>query len=124
MTEVLQSRPRRMRRYLLWTLGLLSGAVLIIPLIFIGLRCGPFGAVAPTPARDPELVAAWQSVDEHLRPEDQSFLTFPEWYIVFSADEYAVHLQNQYPSSFPFFASVRQYWQGLRRGLCRDQRQL
>lgn len=46
-----------------------------------------------------------------LRPEDQTFLTLPEWYIVYSADELGAHLADQPPSTFPFFASIAQFWE-------------
>jgi FAD/FMN-containing dehydrogenase len=44
------------------------------------------------------------------RAEEQTFLTLPEWYIVFSADEYAAFLKGALPSGFPYWASVRQFW--------------
>src|SRR6266849_5476745 len=40
------------------------------------------------------------------RSEAQTFLTLPEWYIVYSADEYAAFLERQRPTDFPFFRSV------------------
>ncbi|MEZ4862281.1 MAG: hypothetical protein R3C14_13280 [Caldilineaceae bacterium] len=93
--------------------------VLVAPLIFIGIACGPFRAAAPTPPspRDAAVAAAWANVSEHLRPEDQTYLTFPEWYIVFSADELAASLAQRPPSHFPFLASVWQYWRGY-AGVC------
>lgn len=98
---------------------LIGVVILVVPLMFIGVACGPFSPVtAAVPARDEALVKAWQAYSEHLRPEDQTYLTFPEWYIVFSADEYALHLAEKPPSAFPFFASVGQYWQGY-AGVCR-----
>jgi hypothetical protein len=47
----------------------------------------------------------------NLRPEEQTYLTLPEWYIVYSADEYAAYLAVNRPSGFPYFQSVGQYWQ-------------
>lgn len=92
--------------------------ILVAPLIFIGLTCGPFRAVSAAPVvREPAVAAAWADHNAHLRPEDQTYLTFPEWYIVFSADEYAVHAAEKPPSAFPFFASVWQYWRGY-AGVC------
>ncbi|MBX3015493.1 MAG: hypothetical protein KF832_28490 [Caldilineaceae bacterium] len=111
------------RLYRFWRkirLSLLFLIVLLIaPLCFIGFFCGPFSAVDPLPPtpREPAVMAAWATVPEHLRAEDQTYLTFPEWYIVFSADEYAAHVATQPPSSFPFFASVWQYWRGY-AGVC------
>ena len=117
----LPKMKRRLRR--IWRLIriplLLVVIILIAPLIFIGVACGPFSRVtAPVATRDAAVVAAWQAYSAHVRPEDQTYLTFPEWYIVFSADEYAAHLAAQRPSTFPFFASVEQYWQGY-AGVCR-----
>lgn len=113
----MKHRLRRIWRLLRIPL-LIIVVILIIPLIFIGAVCGPFSAVtAPAPVREPAVVEAWQAYSEHLRPEDQTYLTFPEWYIVFSADEYAIHLAEKPPSAFPFFASVWQYWRGY-AGVC------
>lgn len=46
------------------------------------------------------------------RTEDSTYLTFPEWYIVYSAEEYARWVQTNRPSGFPFFRSIGQYWCG------------
>jgi FAD/FMN-containing dehydrogenase len=44
------------------------------------------------------------------RFEDQTFLTLPEWMIVYSADETGSFLKTHRPSEFPWFASVGQFW--------------
>jgi FAD/FMN-containing dehydrogenase len=46
----------------------------------------------------------------YLRDGGQTFLSHPEWYIVYSYDEYAAHLQKSLPSSFPYVDSIGQYW--------------
>jgi hypothetical protein len=46
------------------------------------------------------------------RPADNTFLTGPEWFLVFSPDEYAVYLSHHAPSRFPFTGHIRQFWQG------------
>jgi len=49
---------------------------------------------------------------EHVRTPDQTFLTFPEWYLVHSPAEYASYLATAVqPSRFPLFAHVGQFWQ-------------
>jgi hypothetical protein len=49
---------------------------------------------------------------EHRRPPDQTFLTFPEWFLVHSPAEYAHYLASGEPvSAFPLFAHVAQFWQ-------------
>lgn len=50
---------------------------------------------------------------EHRRGEDQTFLTFPEWYLVHSPAELAQYLDlHRAPSAFPWFGHVGQFWQG------------
>lgn len=45
------------------------------------------------------------------RPEARTWLTYPEWHIVYSADSFGRHLaQRKPPSSYPFFADVRAFW--------------
>ena len=46
----------------------------------------------------------------YFRNEEQTYLTFPEWYIVYSAEEYATSLVKNPPSKFSYFRSVGQYW--------------
>jgi hypothetical protein len=47
---------------------------------------------------------------DYVRDEQVTFLTFPEWYIVYSAREYAAHLEGGTPSSFPYNRSTAQFW--------------
>jgi hypothetical protein len=52
---------------------------------------------------------------EHRRGEDQTFLTFPEWYLVHSPAELAQFLSAQRaPSEFPWGGHIGQFWQGYR----------
>jgi FAD/FMN-containing dehydrogenase len=54
--------------------------------------------------------ARLHAAGDALRSEGQTFLTLPEWYIVFSAEEYQRHLASKKPSTFPYFASNGQFW--------------
>ena len=47
---------------------------------------------------------------EHLRGEDQTYLTFPEWFLVHSPAEYAAFLKHDDPHRFPLLAHVGQLW--------------
>jgi hypothetical protein len=52
---------------------------------------------------------------EHRRTEDQTFLTYPEWFLVHSPAELAVYLAaGRSPSEFPWGGHVAQFWQGYR----------
>jgi hypothetical protein len=48
---------------------------------------------------------------EHQRPADQTFLTYPEWFLVFSPEEFAAFSKTSTPDDFPFFGHVGQFWQ-------------
>jgi hypothetical protein len=47
-----------------------------------------------------------------VRPADQTFLTYPEWFLVFSPAEYADFVRTNTPDDFPFLGHIRQFWQG------------
>jgi hypothetical protein len=55
---------------------------------------------------------------EAVREESFTFLTLPEWLIVFRADEYARFIAANPPSDYPYLAAVSQYW-GAYRSVCR-----
>lgn len=48
---------------------------------------------------------------EHCRAPDQTFLTYPEWFLVFGPAEYAESLQLQTSTSFPLMTHVFQTWE-------------
>jgi hypothetical protein len=50
------------------------------------------------------------SLASSVREEASTYLTFPEWYIVYSAQDYAAALASAPPSAYPYWPSVGQYW--------------
>lgn len=46
------------------------------------------------------------------RHPEQTYLTFPEWFLVFSPDEYAALLKHGRSSDFPWFRHLGQFWGG------------
>lgn len=71
----------------------------IVATILVGATLLSHGAEPQTPA-------------EHRRSPEQTFLTFPEWYLVHSPAEYADYLLDaKHPSRFPLFAHIGQFWQ-------------
>ncbi len=48
---------------------------------------------------------------EHRRGPEQTFLTYPEWFLVFSPAEYADFVRDHDPSDFPFLGHVGEFWQ-------------
>jgi FAD/FMN-containing dehydrogenase len=65
------------------------------------------------PARmdvDPAARAALDTIAGYARPESQSFLSHPEWFIVYSADEYAAWTGERLPHAFSYARSIGQFW--------------
>ncbi|HEX2205258.1 MAG TPA: FAD-binding oxidoreductase [Longimicrobium sp.] len=54
--------------------------------------------------------AALDTLPFYARPESQSFLAHPEWFIVYSADEYAGWTRDRLPHGFPYARSIGQFW--------------
>jgi hypothetical protein len=69
---------------------------------------------ASSPDQPPVVKAEVKSPAEHQRPPDQTFLTYPEWFLVFSPDEFAAFSKKQTPDRFPFFGHIGQLWQSYR----------
>lgn len=61
----------------------------------------------PIPA---SIQQAQASIADYQLPVSSTYLIFPEWYIVYSSQEYANFLNDKRPSQFPYFASIEQYW--------------
>lgn len=59
---------------------------------------------------DAAVRARLRARSDYARAASQTYLTLPEWYIVYSADELATHLEHAPPSGFPYFRSVAQFW--------------
>jgi hypothetical protein len=101
---------------------LLFCCIVFIPVIIalgrVGVECRPFSSgpsdqasgTAPAAVVDRgEQITA--GLDGYVRSEDQTYLTLPEWYIVYSSDEYAAFIASNRPSNFPYFRAVGQFWQ-------------
>jgi len=69
---------------------------------------------------------AWLTTNQHpltpladIRPPDQTFLTYPEWFLVFSPAEQALYFKNHTSTTFPYMKHVEQMWGGY--GVMYDQ---
>jgi len=99
---------RRLLRIALVCVGLLLVSIAVE--VVFGWRCDLEGQI-PEPVPQPEQRRATVAgIHDYSRPEDDTYLGFPEWYIVWSYVEKADFQQSQLPSGFPYFGAVRQYW--------------
>lgn len=60
----------------------------------------------------PEAASTSETPVEYQRGAEQTFLTFPEWFLVYSPAEYADYVKTHTPTRFPFLGHIRQFWQG------------
>jgi hypothetical protein len=102
---------RRLYRLIRFALACLGVLLLFIAVVAVsGWRCDLQGQI-PVPVPQPEQrKAAVAGIKDYSRPEDDAYLSYPEWYIVWSYQEKADFQENHLPSGFPYFGAVRQYW--------------
>jgi len=79
------------------------------PVVVTEARAAQAPPTPPSP-KDDEIRAALRARADYVRDGVQTFLTLPEWYIVYSADELAAFVHDRRPSNFPYFRSIAQYW--------------
>jgi hypothetical protein len=96
-----------------WKLAIVAGAalaVLFAPIVWVEVSCN--GAPAGWAANAP--YASVQPGDAGKRPEARSWLTYPEWYIVYSAESYGAWLaQGKAPSGYGYGRQIAGFWSGM-----------
>jgi hypothetical protein len=102
------------------------GRLYILTLISLALAVAMFAAKRSnhtTIATGEGLVIPkeWMKINEHpltpakdIRPADQTFLTFPEWYLVFSPEEQAQYYTHSTSTTFPFMTHTAQIWESYK----------
>ena len=85
--------------------------VLLAPLAALGVFVAAFEVVCggSASAAGAPYEAVW-AASEDRRPEAQSWLTYPEWHIVYSAEAYAATLESSRPSRFGYVGDVAAFW--------------
>ncbi|WP_295800681.1 hypothetical protein [Mucilaginibacter sp.] len=71
------------------------------------------------PGRSLLVDKAWLKTNLHpltpqknVRPPDQTFLTYPEWFLVFSPAEQADYFKTHTTTTFPYMKHIDQMWKG------------
>lgn len=90
------------------------GLLLAGPALYFAFRCTGAAsaeqvgrAVAPLP---PPIHAAVESQQGYERAPEQTYLSFPEWLIVYVAKDFASFTARSLPSGFPYWRSITQFW--------------
>ncbi len=106
----MKRRLNRLIRIALIGLGVLLSVIAVE--VVSSWRCDLRGQI-PVPVPQPEQrKVAVAGIKDYSRPEDDAYLSYPEWYIVWSYQEKADFQENNLPSGFPYFGAIRQYWNG------------
>ena len=83
--------------------GGVLATLMAAPVIYIEAGCS--GSAATAAARKPLIRdKVWQ------RQEARTWLTYPEWHIVYSADSYGRFLEKNPPSGYSYLRDVRGFW--------------
>jgi hypothetical protein len=61
-------------------------------------------------ARTAEHEAEIDRTEHYRRPEEATYLSYPEWYLVSNPQEYAQFIRHHRPSGFPYGRSIGQFW--------------
>lgn len=103
-----------MRRLFKWFLVLVVIAVMLaIPGGVMTLACrGELAATgaAPAPPYDETVASRLGAITDYRRDEERTYLTFPEWFIVYVSQDYGAFLEGYRPSGFPYFSAVWDFW--------------
>src|ERR1044071_4929147 len=96
--------------------GLAAVAILIVltvvvPLAYIELGCGPAASSAAPAGSAPALPAINEA--GYRRKLDNTYFTFPEWYIVYSFEDFGRFLDRGSESGFAYGAHIAGFWRSF-----------
>jgi hypothetical protein len=101
------SRTRKLLKWLV-SAGIVAACFFVAVAAVFALHCSTVrGHFQPS-----DLTTNGTGIAGYARPEDDTFLTYAEWYIVWSYQEKAAWQQAHLPSGFPYFSAIGQYRSG------------
>ncbi len=87
--------------------------ILAVPALYIGVGCrgdAQYAVQDAKPVLSDAVRAKLASLASYQFPEEKSYLTFPEWYIVYASQDYADHIAVERPSGFAYFTAASEFW--------------
>src|SRR5438876_10499161 len=102
---------RKTLRRFLRALVIFIALAVIVPLVYIEGTCSP--TASATSAAAP--AAALPSIDEkgYRRKLDNTYFTFPEWYIVYSFEDFGRFLDSSSESHFNYLGHILGFWRSF-----------
>ncbi|TKW78369.1 MAG: hypothetical protein DI543_10790, partial [Bradyrhizobium icense] len=101
---------RRLRRFLR-AVAILIALAVIVPLAYVEGSCRPTESAASAAPASPALPA----IDDkgYRRKLDNTFFTFPEWYIVYSFEDFGRFLDRSSESHFNYLGHILGFWRSF-----------
>src|SRR5437588_11754772 len=101
----------RWLRRILAVVAILIALSVLLPLAYIEGTCRPSSGAAAASAPPVSLAA----IDEpgYRRKQDNTFFTFPEWYIVYSFEDFGRFLDRSSESQFGYLSHILGFWRSF-----------
>lgn len=101
----------RSLRRILAAIAILLALAVLVPMAYIEGRCAPATATSAASASSIVLPA----IDEqgYRRKEANTFFTFPEWYIVYSFEDFGRFLDSSSESRFGYLSHILGFWRSF-----------
>ncbi len=101
----------RWLRRILVTVVILVALVVLVPMAYIEGSCSPSASTSAASASGPALPA----IDEqgYRRKQANTFFTFPEWYIVYSFEDFGRFLDKSSESQFGYLSHILGFWRSF-----------
>lgn len=102
---------KRFLRIVAWLVAI----VVAIPVL--GFAYGFLTTAGEPPSQSPQAAPSAigtrlrDTIPGYQRPEESTFLTYPEWAIVYAARDYAAFVDDRSESDFPYLAAIGRFWQ-------------
>src|SRR6266702_5927729 len=106
-----QPHMRKYVRRILAAVAVLIALSVVVPVAYIEGSCGP-SASAPASSAPEQVLPA---IDEsgYRRKQDNTFFTFPEWYIVYSFEDFGRFLDRSSESQFGYLSHILGFWRSF-----------
>jgi len=101
----------RWLRRILAVIAILIALSVLVPLAYIEGTCRPASSTAASTAP----AATLPAIDEpgYRRKQNNTFFTFPEWYIVYSFEDFGRFLDRSSESDFDYLGHIFGFWQSF-----------
>ena len=101
----------RWPRRLLSAVAILIALTIVVPLAYIEGTCRPPSTALASPTEARALLAIDQQ--GYRRKPDNTYFTFPEWYIVYSFEDFGRFLDRSGESQFNYLGHILGFWQSF-----------